>query len=711
MVAASSDGGRDFEDTPPDQWRRWNVELAAAKKDFRRFHQDSKKVVEKFLDARTQEQDEWGEQTTRLNLFHSNVTTLMSMLYGKMPRVEVARRFADANDDVARVAGLMLTRMLNTDIEEAGEDLASVFRNGLQDRLLPGLGTARVQYQFSSKTTTMEAIVQPDTGEEIAPAVEIEELDTEWVDIVYTHWKDVLWSSARTHPEIRWKGYRAWLDKDEFKERFPDVDIKKINFSNKGPILKSRGDKESGVDPQVEIWEIWEKRSKKVYWWTEGYEEILDCMDDPLELKGFWPEPPPFISNVTTSRYMPKSDYDIAKDLYREIDKLQTRISLLTDACKLVGIYDKSQEGVKRIFTEGIENDLIPVDNWAMFAEKGGLKGVIDWVPIDAVVNAIEILTTKQTEKIQQLYQVTGMNDVMRGAAMSSARTSATRDQLEASYGSIRVEALQNEFARWVGDLQQLKVEIISRHFNHETIVQQSNILSTEDGQNNQLVEAAVQLIKNSDDFRWRVTVRPETLAIADYAQLKQDRTEYINALALFMQSAAPLLQMDPASLPDLLKLLKWGLTGFRGSNEVEGVIDSAIARLEKQPPQPKQDPAAAAQAAAAQATQQKINLEMQQDQQNHRQKMEQSATEHQQKLAQREAEFKAQMMELMTATRASIQEIAVKMEASVREALAHAKLDAAVKAHEAHQDMKVDKHAATVQVESREATNGRDNA
>src|SRR5438874_283159 len=100
---------------------------------------------------------------------------------------------------------------------------------------------------------------------------------------------------------------------------------------------------------------------------------------------------------------MPKSDFMIAQDLYRDIDKLQTRISLLTDAAKLVGVYDKQAEGVKRIFTEGIENDLIAVDNWAMFAEKGGLKGVIDWVPLDMVVNAIEILTSKQQEKIQQL--------------------------------------------------------------------------------------------------------------------------------------------------------------------------------------------------------------------------------------------------------------------------------------------------------------------
>jgi hypothetical protein len=283
----SEDEKTEFKEDPAGQWKRWNQELTMAKKAFARFHKDGDKVNKKFLDERTQEQDEWGEMTTRLNLFHANITTLVSMLYGKIPRVEVARKFADADDDVARVAGLMLTRILNTDIEEAGEDVASVFRNGLQDRLIPGLGSARVQYQFSTAQQQIEPIYDPKSGQEVAPAVIVENIDGEWVDIIYTHWKDVLWSPARTHPEIRWKAYRAFLDKDEFKERFPEVDTKDISFSSKGPIAKSRGDKADTVDPQVEVWEIWDKKKKCVYWWTDSHEEILDHQEDPLGLRGF----------------------------------------------------------------------------------------------------------------------------------------------------------------------------------------------------------------------------------------------------------------------------------------------------------------------------------------------------------------------------------------------------------------------------------------
>jgi hypothetical protein len=672
-----SENEQETEKNPNKEWIKWNEELTAAKKAFQRWHKEAEKCVKRFLDNRTQEQDEWGELTTRLNLYHANVTTLTCMLYGKIPKVEVARKFADADDNVARVAGVMLTRILNTDIEEAGEDLASVFRNGLQDRLIPGLGTARVQYQYSSHKESIPAIIQPEDGTEIAPAVENEILDTEWTDIVYTHWKDVLWSPARTHPEIRWKAYRSWLDREEFKNRFPEIPLDEIDFKSKGPIMQARGEKQDTVKPQVEVWEIWDKKERCVHWWTEGYEKILDYQPDILGLKGFWPEPPPLTANVTTSKYMPKSDYSIAQDLYRDIDKLQTRISLLTDACKVIGLYDKQNDGVKRIFTEGVENDLIPVDNWAMFAEKGGLKGTIDWVPIEAIVQAIDILTAKQSEKISQLYQVTGMNDVMRGAAQAGTdRTSATRDQLEASYGSIRIEALQNEFARWVGDLQALKVEIISKHYESETIIKQSNIQSTDDGQNPELVEQAVALIKDCDNNRWRITVRPETLAIADYAQLKQDRTEYINALALFMQSAAPLLEMDPGSLPSLLKLLKWGLSGFRGSAEIEGVIDQDIARLQKKPPQPKQDPAAAAAAAKAQQ-------DMALSKQEHDQKMQQEAAKHQMEMEQSQAEFQLKLQEMQQQFRIEMTQMVTDMVTTIRKEAEQSRFNTLSKAHE----------------------------
>jgi hypothetical protein len=692
---------------------KWGREIEESKKWFRKFHQRGEKVNRAFLAEQVGDGDLMDWVVSRLNLFHANIITLQSMLYGRVPKVEVSRRFADPDDDVARVAGEILTRILNTDIEVAGEDLASVFRNCLQDRLIPGLGSARVQYQFRSEK--VDETPEEQSGEDVGPAVPSEKIADEWTDIVYTHWKDVLWSPCRTYPELRWKAYRSYLTKGKLKKRFPEADLTKIQFSSKGALNKNKVEMEKiPENSEAEVWEIWDKDSLCVYYWTEGYPDILEKTEDPLELEGFWPDPPPLIANVTTSKYLPKADYDLAKDLYREIDELESRISLLTEACKCVGVYDASNEGIQRIFNEGVENQLIPVKNWSQFSEKGGLDGAVQWVPLEEVAKTIEILTSKQNDKIQQLYQVTGMNDVMRGAASGQGKTpvSATERKIQANYGSIRIEALQNEFARWVSDTQSLKAEIIAKHYQPYCIVQQSNILSTIDGQNQDLIQQAVQLIKTPEQAQWRITVRPESLAIADYEQLKQDRMEYIMGLAQFMQSAAPLLEMEPGSLPTLMKLLKWGMAGFRGSNEIEGVLDQQIAKLEMQPPQQKPDP-----------EMQKMQMEGQMKQMEMQAKMLMEREKHQ---ASMQLEQQKMMME-MQKMRMEIQfmqdkfalelmkmqaELGIEIERAQVEAVTAEKEQQAQFAYntaEKQMDMEVKKHEADVAMESGDAELARD--
>lgn len=609
---------KEFSNTPSGQYKRWNAEFAAARPSIKKWQKEGDKVVRQFLGGNTNSPDDGGTQDLnyKLNLFHSNVTTLMAMLYGNTPKVEVDRTFADSDDDVARVAGEMASRILNQDIQNPGASCISVLRQALEDRLLPGMGSARCRYDYKSETVTTPAIKDPQTGEELAPEIIEEKVVDEWVDIIHTHWKDQLWSPARTYSELRWKAYKSYLAYPALVKRFGEDVADQIPMGAKGKFSPSDTDSKDGeeqANPQAEIWEIWDKEERKVVWYCEGFPKILKTEDDPLELEQFWPDPPPMIANTTTSKWIPRSDYAIAQDLYIQINDLETRISILTQACKLVGVYDKKQEGIKRVFNEAIENDLIPVDNWAAFAEAGGVKGVIDWIPIEAVAAVIQILTEKQAAKIQQLYEVTGMSDILRGAAQKyeAAATSKAKDK----FASIRVQALQDEFARFAGDLQAIKLEIMSKHFEPYCFIQQSNIERTPDAP---LAQQAVELLKDYKNARWRVKIRPETLAMADYAQMKQDRVEYITGLSTFMQSAAPLVQLDKKIVPTLLRLLQWGLAGFKGSNEIEAVMDAAIktfTELAKQPEQEKPDPALI-----------KIQAEMQMAKEEHKAKMEQQA-------------------------------------------------------------------------------------
>src|ERR1044072_1688371 len=662
----------EFEETPTGWAQRWEMELAASKKWLKTWQKQSNKVVERFLDDR--EKNSPDDLTTKLKLFNANIITLQSMLYGRMPKVEVDRRFADQDDDIARVAGQILQRILNTDIESAGEDYAHVLRSALGDRLLVGLGTARVKYDFKESKVEVPAQLDPVTGAELAPAYTDTKVEDEWVDTVYTHWKDLLWSPCRTFAEMRWRAYRSYLTRDELIARFGEELGKAVPLNSKGPTYEKDRDsvREKEIWDQAEVWEIWDKTNKKVFWYVEGFDRVLDMKEDPLWLDSFFPEPPAMLANLTTSRYIPKSEYVIAQDLYVQIDILETRITILTAACKAVGVYDKASEEIQRVLMEGVENQLIPVDKWAAFAEKGGLEGVVDWVPIKEIAEVITILSDKQDRLINQLYQVTGMADILRGAA-SQVGVSATEQAIKAKFASIRVQALQDEFARFASDLQRLKAEIIAKHYQPYCIIQQSNISSTPDAM---LAEPAIQLIKNPNVSRWKIQVKPETLAMVDYAQLKQDRVEYINSLAVFMQSAAPLLEMEPAAAPFLMQLMKWGLAGFKGSNEIEGVVDQAIAAFEKsqqqggaQKPDPEQIKAQA-EIQKAQIGMQKAQMDMQRDQQKFQFEMQQMQMEFQLKMTEMQEKHRIEMEKLRATVLAERQRQEIQTEANSTEVI-----------------------------------------
>lgn len=678
----------------------WTQEFASATEAFKIFHEKGDKVVDKFLDRSSAGEDE-QLRLSKLNLFHSNVTTLTAMLYGNTPKAEVSRTFADPKDDVARVAAEIITRMINQDIEQAGQDQISVLQNVLQDRLLPGVGSARVRYEHKSESKTTPAILD-DSGNEVAPAINEDIITDEWVDIDYIHWKDLLWSPARTYSEIRWKAYRSYLSKENFTKRFGEEKVKLVSFTSKGNLHDDKTVGQKGpVNPEVEVWEIWDKTKREVLWFVKGSKEVLDVLPDTLELDSFFPDPPPLIANATTSKFMPKSDYEISQDLYREIDYLQTRISILTEACKLVGVYDKANEGIKRLFKEGFENDLIPIDNWASFSEKGGLEGAISWVPLEEVVNTISVLTDKQNEKIQQLYQITGMSDILRGASQPYEAAATSKEKVK--YASIRVQALQDEFARFASDLQSLKMEIIQKHFQPYCILQQSNIMATEDAQ---YAQDAVALLKDREKAAWKIRIRPETLAMADYAQIKADRMEYINGLAMFMQSAAPLAEMDKSIVPTLLKLLQWGLAGFKGSSEVEGVLDAAIDEFTKkaqQPEQPKPDPAME----KAKIDIQKTQMEMQQSKEEHEANMQMQQQKYQMEMEQSQQEFQLKISEMQQKFALEMKILVGELKASIIEKQMNVKEQQTIS--NINQEEKT--HAAAVQMVSDREKASRDSA
>ena len=662
--AGTIESAKQFKPTPVGLQEKWGIELAAAKKNQSKWLEQAEKANRRFLGEIDKNGAESEAKRSRINLFHANINIILAILFGQIPKVDVSRRHADQNDDAARVAAEALERHLNLDIEDDDEDFSGEVKDALQDWKITGLGQIRLRYDCETEPQEAVEAQVDETGRELAPAVPAyDKKTTENIDTEYVYWRDFLWSPCRRWKDCRWVAFKVEMTRDECVARFGEKIGKRVPLQSRKLTENDVSDSLKEVWSRAQVWEIWSKEDKTIYWFVEGHTQILDKKPDTLGLKGFFPCPKPLIGNTTTTKMMPKPDLEIDRHIYDEIDELAYRVTNLVRACRLTGAYDKASPELGRILQEAGEGQLVPVDNWSGFSERGGVAGAIQWVPLKDVVEAIGILTQKLAEKITLLYQVTGISDIVRGQAETHA--TATEQSIKAQFASTRLQTDQDEVARFASDLQKLRAEIISKHYEPETIIERSNLLRVElmdapqapqpppmpgmppapppappkQIPNMPLIQAAVELIK-SDMSQYRIAVKSDSISLRDYAALKSERVETIQTLAGLFQQAIPMVQMMPQAGPFILEIGKWLIAATKGSQQMEGLFDKFAQEIEAaasapKPPAPPDPKLQATQVKAqaevgkaklglvqtqmdAQAHQQKLGMEMQQAQAQH---------------------------------------------------------------------------------------------
>jgi len=563
----------------------WCAEIARTEKELdNQWRRSALKVVDRYLDIRSD--NSTGDATCKYNIFWANVQILKSALYATTPSPAVTRQYGDAKDDVARTAALMLERILMFGINRDESDMHQAFKAAVEDRLIPGMGQVWLRYEAETEVYEVPAITDPMTGVELAPASEGERIVSEAAPADYVHWGDFIWSPARTWDEVWWVARRVWMRKKQFCARFGDEKYKELS-SEASLAQKTEGKMPKGFKKgRVEVFEVWCKETEKVYWCSSSLEQCLEDMDDPLGLDEFFPCPRPLFATHSTSDVTPRPDYVMCQDQYDELDVLNDRISILTKALRLVGVFDESMPQLKTLLT-GPEFTMVPVSNWAMFSEKGGMQGAVDWFPVADIATVLEKLMVQRQAVIGQIYELTSISDIMRGS--SNPRETAKAQSLKAQYSSVRLQLTQQDVGTFVQHAMRLKAEIVCKHFQPESIIQQSQIQYTESGQ---YAQAAVELLKNFQSSEYRIEVSEESLSMADYTAERELRMEYVTAVGQFISQTAQMSVQMPQALPYILRILQWATAAFRGSNDIESVFDEAVAAASQpQPPQQGEAP------------------------------------------------------------------------------------------------------------------------
>lgn len=641
----------------------WSTEIAYAEMELQKFHERAKKVVRRYVDER----DAVDSPQKWFNLFFANTNILKAALYSQLPKPEVRRKYLDYNDDLSRVAANILQRAISPDCDDPRDTFDATMRHSVLDRLVSGLGMAWLRLETDTEDVELMLESIPPVGEDTdhhneplnsgfatGPAPDeqpttptvYKRITDQRVVVDYVYWEDFLWSPCRVWEERRWVGRKVYMSREELIKRFGEEKGSKVPLNHRP--TKSLINTSTPINIAIQracIYEIWDRMNRKVIWFSKDAPQVLDEKDDFLRLVGFEPCPNPMLANISTSNTVPRPDYYMVQDQYTELDTVNNRISLLVQACKVVGVYDRSSEGIQRMLLEGFDNTLIPVDNWAMFAEKGGVKGQVDWLPLESIVATMQRLYEARESIKAQIYELTGIADIVRGASKASETLGA--QEIKAKFASIRIKDVQDEVAKFAADILRIKAEIMVKHFDKEILKRKSNILRTDDAQ---LADMALQLLQSEEGFEWRILVTSDQLAQADYAMEKQDRIELLTAVSSYLEKAGAMFQAVPQSGPLLIGLLKWAVAGFRNARDIEGMLDRELDAMIKQPEQPEQpDPEQqkaqmemqkmqAEMAADAQKSQMDLQMKQQDmalQSQKNRMDLQQATVEHQMKMRQ----------------------------------------------------------------------------
>lgn len=567
-----------------------------------------------------------AESTEReFQIFWANMEVLKPAIYARPPAPVVTPRFKDRRD-LPTQASEVLERALGTVFEF--EEIDTPLKLVRDDLAIGARGVLWLRYDDSA-------------GE----AVKFDHVDRQ----------DFLTNPARKWTEVEWVARRTWLTRKKGLNRFGDTFLKAE--------FKRRDDEEEGAAAKTApVWEIWNRVEGVVAWVSPGMEEVLDIRQPHLDLRGFFPCPRPAYGTLERGKLVPVPDFVYYRDQVEEINEMTARISALAEALRMKGFYAAGAEDVAEAVEAAMKNTdntalLVPVSNPAAFAN-GGIKDAIAWLPVREVAQTIVDLIQLRRQLIEDVYEITGLSDIMRGVTDPN-ETKGAQD-LKSQYGSVRVRERQEEMVRIARDATRMAAEIIAENFSVETLVSlsQSDLPTQQSLQQEmqeidakvhqaantpQIVEQAranpgqaQQLLQQVETRKQELAntvtidavaemlrserVRPFILDIETDSTVQPDenaekarRTEFLTAIGGFIQSAFPIVQAAPETGEFVAESLRFAASGFRAGRQLDGVIDDLADKIKQASDQPKgPDPTAQMEAQKAQLDMRKVQAEIQ---------------------------------------------------------------------------------------------------
>lgn len=565
----------------------WKQQIESAKDAFKKY----------FVDAENC-QKEYAAEDKNYNIFYSNVQTLDANLGINNPKPDIQRRFLKRidGDPLKSNTYAEVARILSGAVEFV-VDTASVndiIHKDIHNADVVGRGLAWVEYN---------------------PEIETDENGVEYVAYRDIHvdslkYDEYLCSTAECEADIWWVARRHLLSRKDIYKRF--------GYSADDSELRYTPDKDNDtVLKRGEVWEIWDKNDKKRIFILMSHKnhELLESTDDPYRLECFFPCAELCFIRQNNS-IIPVPEYMIYEKQAKLVEMLEKKIANVSDAVKYVLVSGSQDKGVAQEISSARHGTVITIQSNDV---QGSIQNMLGVVPFEQASNMIQALEDLKERTKQNIYDITGISDLMRG--LSDPRETAKAQQIKGLFGSLRFQSRQNMVQDHRRKIYRIIAEIIAEHYDPDTLAEMTcTYLPTQEqkfikeqeikqaqatGQNinqdvldaynnivNQPTWEMVMEVLRSDRLR-NYTVDVETTATAfDDNEQQQEAIDKITVTYMKMAELAD--QLSPELVKGFIPIMRMNLSSCKLSSaisrQLEEALDAAyksVERESKQPPQP----------------------------------------------------------------------------------------------------------------------------
>lgn len=576
----------------------WNLELDLADKQERDWRKRADKVVERYRDDRKQVSED-GTTPKRQNILWANVETLKPTIYSNTPSPDVRRRFLD-EDDAARDGAMIIERALSFAVDDT--DFDDQMQQVRDDVLLPGRGVARVRMdsRIARLRPQRRSVTDPAGGEDVEVFVLddgrlvepdgedgdgpfVEEVAEQRVFPEYVFWKDfrVFPAGWKQWEDVYGVGFRHLLTRDELTEKFGAAGGE-VPLTHTSAPEEHKEEQHARPLKKAEVWEIWDRRARRVVWLARDFDRPLDVEDDPLGLEGFFPVPRPIYAVKTTDSGVPIPEFTIYQDQADELDRVTDRLHRLVEASKAVGIYAAVHSDEMQLLQDASDGDIVParVEEVQRIIDNGGIDKLVAWWPIKDIAEVITVLSARQAELKQQIFEITGISDIIRGATKASETASA--QELKGRFGQLRFTPRARPMQTFVRDILRMMGEIVAEHFTPVMLGRMTGL---------EIDAQTVELLRSEKLRRFRVDIETDSTVEPDAQQNKQEAMEFTTAISGLFRQAIEAAGQTPELAPLVVEMVRFNTRRFKVGRQMEDTIDETLQALVQKAQQPQPDP------------------------------------------------------------------------------------------------------------------------